>query len=463
MKKCRRSLAAILVMALAFCGCGNHSKEMQTITQENTTQEVTEETIDEVEMPDVEGDPIYIYSYDDTFSEYLKYFYDKYPEYTSRVEFVCLEKESVGKDYPAQIRKLLKMKMTKKTEEEDAEEVESVKYPAIVVYDSNMASTFVQNDFSVTMESIGVTQQDMEQMFPYTVSSASFLNEAKALFVDVKPGCFLYRSDIAKEVFGESEPEKIQQRISDWKGFEKTAEQLRDYDYKILSGADEVAYVMLQQKEIPWVLDETLRIDANVKKCFGLSRELLKGDYTNRTRRNSKARSKSFDGDVFGWFVDYEEVCSGIQTTEHEGLFQVCQGPNPYQWGSDYCLTVTPKCPDKDLATLVLKTLCCDEEVLQKITEEKGILVNHQQIVANLADSNNTGMEMLGGQNPYHVWNDILNKINCESVTPYDGQFDAWIRELSVRYSKGKKGSIDDAMEQFKDQVTNQYNYIFIK
>lgn len=455
-----KKIAALLltgVMGMSLFACGSNKKKEDAESPEEMVEE---------NMPAIEGDPIYIYSYNNELESRLQYFYDLYPEYQNRVVFINLDMGPASKDYRETIKELMKegpKKSTKKNEEEDPEveeiEEELPRYPSIVANDSIMGYAFIQNDYSVSISSLGITQEDMQNMYPYTLSAATFQEEVKGLTWNVSPGAFMYRTDIADEVLGESSPEAVQKMISNWNDFLKVAKKMKAAGYKMLSGSDEITYAMLQNKQTPWVVEENLRIDPNVKKCLDLAKQLQENEYTGDTDIKSAEREASFDSDVFGWFVYPGTVYGGINTKDHEGEYRICQGPTAFQWGSCY-LTVSPECPDKDLAALVVKTLCCNEEVLNKMAKEE--LVNHKAIMeARAKDAK--GNSMLGGQNPLEVWVSVEDNIKAENVTPYDGRFDSWIREISISYNNDEINGINKVFEPFKDKVSDTFNYIVVK
>ena len=225
-----KKIAALMLagaMAMSLFACGGNKKK------EEVKEETSEETVEE-DMPAVEGDPIYIYSYNSELESNLQYFYDLYPEYQNRVVFISLDMGPASKDYQDTIKGLMKegtKKSKKKNAEEDESEAEEIeeelpKYPSIVANDSIMGYAFIQNDYSVSMSSLGITQEDMQNMYPYTLSAATFQEEVKGLTWNVSPGAFMYRTDIAEEVVGESSPEAVQEMVSNWSDFLKVAKKM---------------------------------------------------------------------------------------------------------------------------------------------------------------------------------------------------------------------------------------------
>lgn len=443
------SLGLMIVMGLSLCSCGDNKKE----NKPETSEEVTTEEI----LPDVNGDPIYIYSYDDEIGEKLEFFYEEYPEYKERVQFVNLKMGAASREYQDAIKKLLKEDAKPEKKEDEEREEEFSGYPSIVVNDSIMGYSFIQDDFSVSMESLGITENDMQEMYPYTISAASFHGDVKGLAYRVLPGAFMYRADIAEQVLGKSSPEEVQKMLGSWSGFLNVAKEMKEAGYKMLSGSDEITYAMLQNKQTPWVVEEELKIDPNVKNCLELSKQLQEDECAGDTLITSAERLESFESDVFGWFV-YPGMIYGMDVETHSGDFRLCQGPNAFQWGSTY-LTVSPECPDKELAALVLKTLCCNEEVLTRMAGEE--FVNSRAVMEKTAKEAE-GVELLGGQNPLEIWISVEERLDETMVTPYDGRFDSWIQELSVSYNRKKMDKTKDVLEQFKDKVSDTFNYIMV-
>lgn len=455
-----RGLAALMmvcIMGLSLCACGGDKgkKEESPLPEEEA----------EEQLPDTEGETIYIYSYDGAFEEQLQYFYELYPEYQSRVEFVNLELGAASKEYQSTIRELLKKGVDGEEKQEDTEDgdevefVEEPKYPSIVVNDSIMGYTFIQNDYSVPVSMLGITQEDMQDMYPYTLNAAMFQGEVKGLAWRVMPGAFLYRTDIAGEVLGDSSPEAVQEMLSTWNGFLETAKKMKEAGYKMLSGSDELVYAKLQDKKQPWIDEERLLIDSNVKDCLELSKRLQKEEYAGDILITSRERDTSFGSDVFGWFVFPDTVYGEIDAGNHDGEFQLCQGPNAYQWGSTY-LTVSPECPDMELAAFIVRTLCCNEEVLERMAGEN--FVNNRVVMEKITGKAE-GLSQLGGQNPLEVWLAVEDGINAKAVTSYDARFDSWVYELSTSYSAGRIETLDEVYDRFKDKVSDAFNYIKIE
>lgn len=92
----------------------------------------------------------------------------------------------------------------------------------------------------------------------------------------------------------------------------------------------------------------------------------------------------------------------------------------------------------------------------------EGEIVNHKDIMEEQAQAD-AGLEILGGQNPMEIWTDVADSIDALRVTPYDGRFDSWIQELSVSFNEEKIENTKKVFDQFKDRVSDTFNYIVVK
>lgn len=456
MRKLKKVLALTLglVMVLSICACKGSVKESGELSDSKEEKKNLAESVEsktEIEMPKEQGETIYVYSWNQKLGERLIYFKEKYPQYADRVEFVNLGLEDDNDRYKTAMETLLQVG-------QDGTD----KYPSIFAVESDSELEYVQSDYTVSLDTLGIGKTDMENMYSYTLDYATFDGKVKALTWQAAPGCFLYRTDIAEAVLGTSDPELVQEMISDWDKFLEVADKMKAAGYKMLSGSEDIKYAMLDQKEEPWVTDETLTIDPVIRDYLETSKRLYDGEYTNKTQMGDTDWLASFDDNVFGWFVTPEYICEGIPAKEHMGEFSVCQGPAVYHQGGTY-LNVAAECPDMSLAALVLKTLCCDEEVMTEMSQEMGDFVNNETVMQKLSDEGKTSLETLGGQNPVPIWMETAEKLDLSNASAHDERINAFLDKASTDYNAGLLETTDEAVELVRKLVTEAYNYIMVE
>lgn len=449
------ALSLIMVMGLTLFACSRTDKESieDLAAVEMEEKQVIELTDDvrEIEMPSEDGETIYVYSWNQELGNKLNYFKEAYPQYADRVEFVNLGLEGNNDEYKTAMETLLQ-----------AGHSGTDKYPSIIAVSSDSEQDYVQSDYTVALDTIGIDKFDMENMYQYTLNYASFDGKMKALTWQATPGCFLYRTDIAEEVLGASDPESVQKAVADWDKFFKLADEMKSAGYKMVSGPDDIKYAMLDQKKTPWVIDDILNIDPVVTDYLESSKKLYDGDYTNKTKQGDLEWESGFDGDVFGWFVSPQYIQQGIHSEKHKGEFNVCQGPSVYHLGGTY-LNVGVECPDMPLAALILRTLCVDEGVMTKIAQETGDFVNNKLVMQKICDENTGNTSILGGQNPTSVWIKTAERLDLSNASAYDERLGGFLDKASEDYNSGFLEKAEDAVELIRDFVADAYIHITVE
>jgi len=389
---------------------------------------------------------ISIYSWNTELGDRLKYFYEKYPEYQNMINYVNLGLGGTSDDYKMAIQSAI--------------DAGGDAYPSIICTDNDVAHYFMDSDNCLTMDQIGITSDMTKNCYSYTLDFATVNGSLKALSWQACPGSFIYRNDIADAVFGTHDPADIQNHLQDWDSFMASADQLKEAGFKIVSGPDDIKYVFLDQRNSPWVSDDKLNIDVSVTNYLEMAKMLYDGGYTNRTSMWSDAWNAGFSEDVFGYFGCTWFVYWCIpQGSKFDGNCSICQGPKPYHWGGSY-LTVTKGCPNQGLAALVIYTLCCDTDVMQKLSVETLDFVNNQQAIANLISSGQGASEVLAGYNPLTVWDSAAKGLSLKNATEYDSTINGFLDTASMAYNSGEYSSIDEAVAGIKNDVQMVYPFI---
>lgn len=333
-----------------------------------------ESYITEGTLPDVDGEKIYIYSWNADLETKLEGFYVAYPEYASRIEYVNLDVSGASSEY---------------SNEAEAS-VDTDKPASIIVYDAAVAENFSNKDMFVSMESVGITDEMYANAYQYNKDFVTYDGELMALTWQNNPGCFVYRSDIAIEVFGTDDPAVIQEKVANWDTFLETAEILKQNGYYMISTMDDITYDGYNFAELP-------------------SQEIVDAmevnGYSAGTTRWSSAWMDDMSEDVFGyfgcpWFANWS-----IYSDDPEISYRVCEGPMGFVWGNSY-LGITHDCPDKEFAAFVLYCLCCDPEVMYYNATDNMEPPNNTVVMVQLIEDGQTLTPegQLGDQNPLPVY-----------------------------------------------------------
>ena len=457
MKKFKKAMALSLALAmglsLAACGKDKDDKDDET-TKETTTAEAATATDVEPEesagitIPDASGEAIHVYSWNEELGSRIdSHFRTKYPELSDLVIYENLDVSGTGEEY--------------KTGVQNAVNAGGDLVPSIVAADNDVALYFAQQDWSIPVEDAGLTLDMYKNAYQYTIDYATVDGKLMAMTWQATPGCLTYRTDIAEEVLGSSDPAEVQKAVKDWDAFFETAAKMKEAGYYMTSGFDDIKYAMIDQKTSPWVKDGALSIDSCVTDYLTYAKKLYDEDYTKKTAMWDGDWSANMTEDVFcyfgcTWFVQWS------LTEESHGTWNVCVGPVSYHWGGSYLL-ITDACPNKELAALVVYTLCCDTDVMYDLYADDYDFPNNKEAVANLIKDGKGSNPILDGQDPLEAWNEAADGLSLQYATSYDATFNGYLDNAATAYCTGKVDSVDAAVANIKEQVANAYDDIEVK
>lgn len=458
MKKFKKAMALSLALAmgLSLVACGD--KEEETTTAAPTEAEPTETTAPTeatapaedggdvaITIPDG-GDPIHVYSWNEELGSRIdSHFRTKYPDLSELVIYENLDVSGTGEEY--------------KTGVQNAISANDDNVPSIVAADNDVALYFAQQDWAIPVTDAGLTMDMYSNAYQFTIDYATVNGNLMAMTWQAPTGCLAYRIDIAEEVLGTSDPDEVQEYVKDWDAFLDTAAKMKEAGKYMVSGPDDLKYAFIDQKKSPWVKDGALNIDSCINDYLETSKVIYDNDYSLKSAMWSTEWTANMTGDVFcyfgcTWFVQWS------LSPESAGTWNVCTGPVSFHWGGSY-LVITDKCPNKELAALVVYTLCCDEDVAYNLYKDDYDFPNNQAAVEKLIADGVGANPILDGQNPLEAWNEGAKGISLQYATSYDATFNGYLDSAaSTFWADGQ--AVDDAIASIKEQVANAYSDITI-
>lgn len=459
----KKFLSVVLVSTMAaslLAGCGGDDKETKsadnkttkkTETGTNGETETGSKEAGKIEAPDASGwddsKKIYAYSWDDDFKKVLDIILDKYPQYKDFVEYKnlkCKSEESVEKIQVAM---------------EGGKE-----YPSLIPADVGSAKMFLEDDSTMDLKEIGITEDMFGGDYDYALQFAKVDDQIKGVTWQSTAGSVFYRRDIAKKVLGSDDPETVQAAIADWDKFFETADKLKKEGYKIVNGTDEVYYAIINAHKEPWIIDdgetETVKFDDSVSTFLDTSKKLFDGEYTNNGTMwdASWAAAHKDSGDVFCFFACPWRIGQFIGDGSNgatAGNWGACVGPQSYYWGGTY-VSVGKDTPNPELCAFICYEMAFDPEIGVEITNKKSdAVVNkeaNERLKTELDTENNAGVKLFNGQNPYEVWAQAAEGIDQSASTYQDKNFEVWIKEAATKYNQKEISSVDDALKYVYDK-----------
>ena len=295
--------------------------------------------------------------------------------------------------------------------------------------EADYALKYANGDVALSIQDLGITDDDMSQMYQYTkdVATDTKTGELKGVSWQATPGLFLYNTKIAEDVLGTSDPEKVQEAVKDWDTFTATAQKMAD-----------------------------------------------KG-YNNKTSLwdDAWAAGQKIDGGVFGYFfstwgipftllpntVDEEIKADGSNAKEGNGgygLWKACSGPQAYYWGGTWICGAIDS-DNQDIVADIMKVMTCNKDVAKAITEGEQDYTNNKAAIKELIDGGYTNA-FLGGQDHLALLTEAADKISLENkLSAYDQGCNEKFQGAMKDYFLGTVDSYEAALENFKKNITDLY------
>ena len=475
-------LATVLCASTVMAGCGDkkgtdtnnggEATPAPTTTEASATETSVEEApvveAAKMEAPSTDGwddsKKIYFYSWNDEFGSRMQYVLDAYPEYADYVEYVNLGCSGTDGTYQQTIDELLETGAS------------ADKYPSIIAADNDVAKYYTENDYTVSMESVGITDDMYANAYQYTKDYATYDGELKALTWQATPGCLIYRTDIAEEVLGHSDPDSVAADVKDWDAFFATADKMKEAGYNMVAGPDEIKYACFDQQSSAWITEtddgEALTLDKSVEDFFELSKKLYDGEYTANASMWDATWNGEYEGKTFAYFGCTWSVywCMAFNKDDDGnpvdgstyGKWNICAAPVSYHWGGTYVM-ITKDCPNPELAAFLVYSLCCDEDIMYTLACDTLDFVNNKAVIEKEIANGDGASPILGGQNPVEVWAESVKNIDLSKASYLDSEIKNYITDAAAAYNAGEVDSIDAAVQLVKDKVADAHPEITVE
>lgn len=239
----------------------------------------------------------------------------------------------------------------------------------------------------------------------------------------------------------------------------------------MLSSNGDIAEVFRSNMENPWVdANGVFRMDPIMEQYMELCKTFEQEDLTQKTTTWSDEWNAGPSTDaVFGyfgctWFLHWtiKANCGGSAVGEGTyGLWNMCQGPMPYYWGGTW-LGATAGCSDTALAGQIMKSLCCDTEIMTKMSSETLDYVNNKTAMQTLSDEGKGAYDFLGGQDFIAVFSPLADNVDVSFMSAYDKTIGDLLGTQNTEYSLGNKDK-ETAIADFKAAVAEAYPSLTIE
>lgn len=395
-----------------------------------------------------------------TLSDDLKQFADYYKEKNpgKEVEVTVI----APADYPTKVTTALRGKAN---------------VPDVIVGEPQMIPNFMEAGFFEDLSQAPYNAEEYkDKILDYVFQAGKDENGiVRALSYQVTPGGITYRRDIAKDVWGNDDPEFIAEKFKDVKTIIETAKELKDKGYRIFSDTGNLRWFVYGNDPQPWVKDGKLMMTEDRLNYVDAAVDLYQQKLVAFAPEWSAAWYASMNGPIpldADW-QELKDVDPSTAQTEvfsyalptwgiliirdngqnNIGKFGVTTGPNSYFSGGTF-MGISSYSKNKEAAWDFLKFCTLNEDTANWwIEKSKGDVVSYIPALESHKDMEN---EALGGQKSYAFWLEEANKIDYSLVTKYDDQIGEFFGQAIESIQKGEM-SKEDALKDFYKNISTVY------
>ena len=395
-----------------------------------------------------------------TLSDDLKQFADYYKEKNpgKEVEVTVI----APADYPTKVTTALRGKAN---------------VPDVIVGEPQMIPNFMEAGFFEDLSQAPYNAEEYkDKIVDYVFQAGKDENGiVRALSYQVTPGGITYRRDIAKDVWGNDDPEFIAEKFKDVKTIIETAKELKDKGYRIFSDTGNLRWFVYGNDPQPWVKDGKLMMTEDRLNYVDAAVDLYQQKLVAFAPEWSAAWYASMNGPI-PLDADWQELKDVDPSTAQTEVFSyalptwgtliirdngqnnICKfgvttGPNSYFSGGTF-MGISSYSKNKEAAWDFLKFCTLNEDTANWwIEKSKGDVVSYIPALESHKDMEN---EALGGQKSYAFWLEEANKIDYSLVTKYDDQIGKFFGQAIESIQKGEM-SKEDALKDFYKNISTVY------
>lgn len=414
-----------------------------------------------------EGKVINIYSWNDEFRERVEAIYPKVKDKSSDGTVTTLEDGTeihwiVNPNQDGVYQQKLDEALLNQAGASDDDKVDIF----LAETDYVFKYTDAEVDAAMPLTDLGIDPDaDLADQYDFTKVIASDVNGVqRASTWQCCPGLLVYRRDIAKEVFGTDDPEKIGEKVKDWDTMKKTAAELKKAGYYTFSSYADTFRLYGNSISEPWVSTDStvLKIDQKIMDWVKDSKEWLdagyldknvKGQFNDDWNKAMGSASKVFAFLFPAWGIDFtlKKNWDG-----EDGVWAVTNAPQDYNWGGSYVLACQGTDNPKYVKDIIL-SLTGDKENLLKISKEFLDYTNTRSGMQEAAKDKKTyASDFLGGQNTFEYFAPAAEGVKMAPLSAYD---QGCVELIQNAFSDYLQGQIDfeKAKQNFETAIRERY------
>ena len=328
--------------------------------------------------------------------------------------------------------------------------------PDMFTGESDYVKYLVETPYWTDLSQFGVDSYT-DNIWEYVLNIGTDSNGmTKALSWQASPGGIIYRRDIAKAVLGTDDPAAVGEMLNSNAKMMDVAATMAENGVKMFATWQDIMNMEFTNRSAGWVTDGQLSIDANLLEYMDMAKTIADNGYDKNCDPWSGEWYAAVESDdcfcyiLPTWGYQFLIKQAAVETS---GQWAMCKAPVPYVKGGTW-VGIYDGSENKDLAWLFLQYCTLNEDSVKAYAGEYGEYVSLKSVDEALAAED--GDAVLGGQNLYAFYNDVMAKIPADMMTQYDGTLNNAFLSVIKLYVSGDLTK-DEAIEQFKADALNAY------
>lgn len=463
------SLACAMGLSLVACG-GNDDATTEAKKDDTTTEAAKDDASDATSEAEVsgsdEGKVLNIYAWNEEFKSRITDHYPGYEEVDAThgkigdVDVVWTITPNNDNAYQNNLdQQLLK--------QADASADDKID---IFLVEADYALKYSDTDYTMAVSDLGITDDELANQYDYTKKILEDSNGVlKGVSWQSTPGVLIYNREIAKDMWGSDDPAEVQKHVSDWDTFYATGSELAAKGYKLTATVNDSYRVYSNNVSSKWVEDGKLNIDPQFKAWADAEKASYEAGQTTTGDLWSDEWSAGFypDGKVFAyfgpaWLINFSMGQDDEKSIAHAGGWGATEGPQAFYWGGTWICAATGT-DNPTLVADIMRKMTTDETILKDIVSKDSDCVNNKNVLTSLASDDAFGFSVLGGQNPFGLFTENVEKIDLSNLSAYDQGCNESFQKIMKDYLTGQYGTYDEAIEAFKQDVATKYPAITVE
>lgn len=358
----------------------------------------------------------------------------------------------------------------------------------IFLREADYALKYANSDITLDVKKdVGLTDSDLSDRYDYTKVIATDTREGKGKALkgvswQATPGLFAYRTDIAEEVLGTSDPDQVQSKIDTWDKFNAVAAQRKEKSHYRLSGYDDSYRTFSNNRSTSWVKGydkdgkRIVTLDPRIKSWIKQTADYTTNAYSHKTKLWDAdwKKDQGPEGNVFGffystWGINFTLKDNALAKATSDGgkyevgnglygKYRVVRGPANYYWGGTWICAAKGTDNIEDVKD-IRKMMTCDKDVAETITRGTEDYTNNKTARHKLATDPTYKSDFLGGQNHIALFEQTAAQIKRNARSDIDQTCNEGIQNARHDYfANPTETKYQEAINNFKATVTTKTN-----